>query len=53
MLYEDAAGMIEQFSHEMNDAAKDAAVLLHSPGTDTFLEGLIRNADQVIYFEEG
>ena len=29
----------------MNDAAKEAAVLLYSPGTDTFLEDMTRNAD--------
>jgi hypothetical protein len=32
---------------------KSAAVLLYSPGTDTFLEDLTRNADRVFYFDEG
>jgi hypothetical protein len=36
----------------MSDAAKEAAVLLYSPGTDTFLEDLTRNADRVFYFDE-
>jgi len=27
--------------------------LLYSPGTDTFLEDLTRNADRVFYFDEG
>jgi hypothetical protein len=29
------------------------SVLLYSPGTDTFLEDLTRNADRVFYFDEG
>jgi hypothetical protein len=29
------------------------APLLYSPGTDTFLENLIRNANRVFYFDEG
>jgi hypothetical protein len=37
----------------MSDAAKEAAVLLYSPGTDTFLEDLTRNTDWVFYFDEG
>jgi hypothetical protein len=32
---------------------KRAAVLLHSPGTDTFLENPTRNAARVFYFDEG
>ena len=32
---------------------KKAAVLLYSPGTDTFLEDMTRNADRVFYFDEG
>jgi hypothetical protein len=28
-------------------------VLLYSPGPDTFLEDLTRNADRVFYFDEG
>jgi hypothetical protein len=53
LLYEDATGMIDLASQEMSDAAKEAAVLLYSPGTDTFLEDLARNADRVFYFDEG
>ena len=53
MLYEDAQGMIEYVSQGLHDAAKVAAVLLYSPGTDTFLEDMIRNADRVFYFDEG
>jgi DNA polymerase I len=53
LLYEDAEGMIEYVSQGLHDAAKDAAVLLYSPGTDTFLEDMIRNADRVFYFDEG
>jgi len=34
-------------------AAKEAAVLLYSPGTDTFLEDMTRNADRVFFFDEG
>jgi len=34
-------------------AAKEAAVLLYSPGTDTFLEDMTKNADRVFYFDEG
>jgi hypothetical protein len=41
LLYEDA------------DAAKEAVVLLYSPGTDTFLEDMTRNADRVFYFDDG
>jgi hypothetical protein len=52
-IYEDASGMIDLASESMCDAAKEAAVLLYSPGTDTFLEDLTRNADRVFYFDEG
>jgi hypothetical protein len=45
--------MIDLASQSMSDAAKEAAVLLYSPGTDTFLEDLTRNADRVFYFDEG
>jgi len=27
--------------------------LLYSPGTDTFLEDMTKNADRVFYFDEG
>jgi hypothetical protein len=30
----------------MRDAAKEAAILLYSPGTDTFQEDLTRNAEE-------
>ena len=40
MLYEDAQGMVEYVSLGLHDAAKEAAVLLYSPGTDTFLEDM-------------
>ena len=33
--------------------AQEAVVLLYSPGTDTFLEELTKNADRVFYFDEG
>jgi hypothetical protein len=46
--------MIDLASQAISDAAnRGAAVLLYSPGTDTFLEDLTRNADRVFYFEEG
>ena len=53
LLYEHAVEMTEYISKSMSDAAKEAAILLYSPGTDTFLEDLTRNADRVFYFEEG
>ena len=53
MLYEDAQGMVEYVSQGLLDAAKEAAVLLYSPRTDTFLEDMTRNADRVFYSDEG
>ena len=46
-------GMVEYVSQGLHDDAKEAAVLLYSPRTDTFLEDMTRNADRVIYFDEG
>jgi hypothetical protein len=34
-------------------ATKDATMLLHLPGTDTFLEDRTKNADRIFYFDEG
>jgi len=45
--------MIDLASQAMGEQPKRAAVLLHSPGTDMFLEDLTRNADRVFYFDEG
>jgi hypothetical protein len=45
--------MIDLATQAMSGAAKEAAVLLYSPGTDTFLEDLTKNADRVFYFDEG
>jgi len=53
MRSEDAQGIVEYVSKGFHDAAKEAAVLLYSPGTDTFLEDMTRNADRVFYFDEG
>jgi hypothetical protein len=43
--------MVEYVFKGLHDAAKEDAVLLYSPGTDTFLEDLTRNADRVFYFD--
>ena len=53
LLYEDAQGMVEYVSQGLHDAAKEAAILLYSPRTDTFLEDMTRNADRVFYSDEG
>jgi hypothetical protein len=47
LIYEHAAGMIDLASQSMGDPAKEAVVLLHSQGTDPFLEELTGNANQV------
>lgn len=51
-LYEDAAEIVEYVSQAMREAAKEAAVLLYSPGADLLLEELVKNADRVFYFNE-
>ena len=38
LLYENALRMVEYVSKGLHDAAKEAAILLYSPGTDTFLD---------------
>ena len=53
LLYEESKGTIEYVSQGLHDAAKETTVLLYSPGTDTFLEDMTRNADLVFYFDEG
>jgi hypothetical protein len=53
LLYEDAAEIVDYVSHALSDAAKEAAVLLYSPGLDRILEELARNADRVWCFDEG
>lgn len=53
LFYEDAQEIMEYVSQGLHDAAKEAAVLLYSPGTDTFLEDMTRNDDRVFYFDEG
>ena len=45
--------MVEYVSQVLPDAAKETAVLLYLPGTDTLLEDMTRNADGVLYFDEG
>ena len=45
--------MVEYVSQGLHNAAKEATVLLYSPGTDTFLEDLTRKTDRVFYFDEG
>jgi hypothetical protein len=45
--------MIDLASQALRDASIEAAVLFYSPGTDPFLEDLIRNAARVFYFDEG
>jgi hypothetical protein len=53
MLYEDAQEMAEYVSQAMRKAAKDAAVLLYTPGADPYFEEIVKNADRVFYFDEG
>ena len=42
LLYEDGQGMVEYVSQGLHDDAKEAAVLLYSAGTDTFLDDMTR-----------
>ena len=49
LLYEDAQGMVEYVSQGLHDAAKESAVLLYSPGNDTFQEDMTKNARAVSY----
>jgi DNA polymerase I len=51
-IYEDAAEMVEYISRYLSDAAREATVLLYSPGSAPFLEDLTRNADRVFYFDD-
>jgi DNA polymerase I len=53
LLYQDVAGMIDLAFQAPSDAAKEASLLLCSPGNDAFLEKLNRNADRVFYLDEG
>jgi DNA polymerase I len=53
LLYEDAQGIVEYVSQGFARCCKEVAVLLYSPGTDTFLEDMTKNADRVFYFDEG
>jgi hypothetical protein len=53
MLYKDAAEMLDYVSCAMSDTAKESAMLLYSPGSDPFLEVLARNANRLLYFDEG
>ena len=51
LLYEDGQGMVEYVSQGLHDDAKEAAVLLYSAGTDTFLDDMTR-MPTVFYFDE-
>ena len=53
LLSEDAQGMVSTFSKGFSMQRKEAAVLLYTPGADTFLEDMTKNADRVFYFDEG
>lgn len=37
----------------MREAAKEATVLFYAPGSDPFLEELVKNANKVFYLNEG
>jgi tRNA A37 N6-isopentenylltransferase MiaA len=52
-LYEDVAEVTEYVSQAMREASKEAAVLLYVPGTESYLEELVKNADMVFYFDKG
>ena len=43
--------MVDYVSQGLRDGAKEAALLLCSPGTDPFPEDLTRDVDRVFYFD--
>jgi hypothetical protein len=45
--------MVEDVSRAIEEAAKEAAVLLYSPEADPFFEDLVKNADRAFYLEQG
>jgi hypothetical protein len=51
VLYKDSLEMVEYVSQAMRQASHEATVLLYSPGIDSFLEELAKDADRVFYFE--
>jgi hypothetical protein len=53
LLYEDAREMTEYVYQAPREAAKEAAVLLYAPGDDPYFEELVKNADFMLYFDEG
>ncbi len=44
--------LYDDVSLVLREAAKEAVMLLYSPGADPFLEELVKNADCVLYFDE-
>jgi hypothetical protein len=53
LLYENSIEMVEYIQQALKQVAREATVLLYSPGIDPFLEDLAKGADRVFYFEEG